>query len=205
MDLAINGGGFFRMNSGGSISYSRNGQFTIDKSGYIVNTSGARLTGYPQRPRRNHHLDPGRPATVAGRHFPQVDQHFASGVQPGRNLSHVERRGVQHGEHRDLQQLHVAVHLRQPGQCAHASMYMVKTAANTWDVFAAQDGTQIGPAIAAEESDRWAPLTSIPGRHSTTGATTLPFAISAPWRAAPPRRRPLTWIHRSTQFAAPLA
>jgi len=47
MDLAINGGGFFRMNSGGSISYSRNGQFTIDKSGYIVNTSGARLTGYP--------------------------------------------------------------------------------------------------------------------------------------------------------------
>jgi len=33
---------------------------------------------------------------------------------------------------------------------------MVKTAANTWDVFAAQDGTQIGPAIAGGGIDRWA-------------------------------------------------
>jgi flagellar hook protein FlgE len=46
LDVAINGAGFFRMNSGGVISYSRNGQFNIDKDGFIVNTSGDRLTGY---------------------------------------------------------------------------------------------------------------------------------------------------------------
>lgn len=47
LDVAINGQGFFRMNNNGSISFTRNGQFLIDKSGYIVNGSGLRLTGYP--------------------------------------------------------------------------------------------------------------------------------------------------------------
>ncbi|MCC6657304.1 MAG: flagellar hook protein FlgE [Rhodocyclaceae bacterium] len=46
LDLAINGGGFFRVNSSGTIGYTRNGQFLVDKDGYIVNTAGARLTGY---------------------------------------------------------------------------------------------------------------------------------------------------------------
>ncbi|RRN45173.1 flagellar hook protein FlgE [Lautropia dentalis] len=47
LDLGINGGGFFRMSDNGSITYTREGQFKLDKSGYIVNASGKRLTGYP--------------------------------------------------------------------------------------------------------------------------------------------------------------
>ena len=47
LDMAINGNGFFRMNTKGSISYSRDGAFQIDKNGYIVNSTGAQLTGYP--------------------------------------------------------------------------------------------------------------------------------------------------------------
>ncbi|MDO4231519.1 MAG: flagellar hook-basal body complex protein, partial [Lautropia sp.] len=47
LDLGINGGGFFRMSDNGSISYTREGQFKLDKTGYIVNGAGARLTGYP--------------------------------------------------------------------------------------------------------------------------------------------------------------
>jgi len=46
LDVAINGQGFFRMNDNGTISYSRNGQFHIDDSGYIVDASGANLTGF---------------------------------------------------------------------------------------------------------------------------------------------------------------
>jgi flagellar hook protein FlgE len=46
LDLAINGQGMFRMSDNGSISFSRNGQFNLDKSGYITNSSGRRLTGY---------------------------------------------------------------------------------------------------------------------------------------------------------------
>lgn len=46
LDVAINGGGFFRMNDNGTVVYSRNGQFSVDKDGYIVNDGNARLTGY---------------------------------------------------------------------------------------------------------------------------------------------------------------
>jgi flagellar hook protein FlgE len=46
LDIAINGGGFFRMSNNGSITYSRNGQFQMDKFGYIVDASNKRLTGY---------------------------------------------------------------------------------------------------------------------------------------------------------------
>jgi flagellar hook protein FlgE len=47
-DVAIlNGDGFFRLASqSGEIMYSRNGQFTRDKDGFIVNGQGLRLTGY---------------------------------------------------------------------------------------------------------------------------------------------------------------
>ena len=46
LDIAINGGGFFRMSNDGAITYTRNGQFQMDKAGYIVNSDGNRLTGY---------------------------------------------------------------------------------------------------------------------------------------------------------------
>lgn len=46
LDIAINGGGFFRMSNDGAITYTRNGQFQMDRFGYIVNSDGNRLTGY---------------------------------------------------------------------------------------------------------------------------------------------------------------
>ena len=48
LDVAIlSGDGFVRMAStSGEVMYTRNGQFTKDKDGYIVNANGLRLTGY---------------------------------------------------------------------------------------------------------------------------------------------------------------
>lgn len=47
MDLAINGAGFFQLTDGVSpITYSRNGQFKLDRDGYVVNNAGLRLMGY---------------------------------------------------------------------------------------------------------------------------------------------------------------
>jgi flagellar hook protein FlgE len=46
LDLAISGNGFFRMSNNGAISYTRNGQFNLDKNGMIVNSAGMQLTGY---------------------------------------------------------------------------------------------------------------------------------------------------------------
>lgn len=46
LDVAINGGGFFRMSNNGEITFTRNGQFQMDKDGYLVNAANNRLTGY---------------------------------------------------------------------------------------------------------------------------------------------------------------
>ncbi len=46
LDIAINGAGFFRIEQAGEVQYSRNGQFSLDKEGFIVNAQGAKLTGY---------------------------------------------------------------------------------------------------------------------------------------------------------------
>ena len=46
LDMAINGGGFFRMDNNGEATYQRNGQFQLDRMGFIVNPTGAKLTGY---------------------------------------------------------------------------------------------------------------------------------------------------------------
>jgi flagellar hook protein FlgE len=46
LDISINGGGFFRTTVDGAIQYTRNGQFSMDKNGGIVNAQGAKLTGY---------------------------------------------------------------------------------------------------------------------------------------------------------------
>ena len=52
LDIAINGAGFFRTEtSAGVTQYTRNGQFSLDKNGYLVTPQGANLTGYARRRR----------------------------------------------------------------------------------------------------------------------------------------------------------
>ncbi|CAG9235117.1 flagellar hook protein FlgE [Paraburkholderia tropica] len=46
LDVAINGNGFFQMSNNGTITYSRNGVFQLNKSGYIVDAAGNDLMGY---------------------------------------------------------------------------------------------------------------------------------------------------------------
>ena len=45
LDIAINGTGFFGMSQNGSTSYTRNGQFHLDKNGLIVNDQNRSLLG----------------------------------------------------------------------------------------------------------------------------------------------------------------
>ena len=46
LDVAINGGGFFKVTRDNIISYTRNGQFHTDNEGYIVNDQNYKLMGY---------------------------------------------------------------------------------------------------------------------------------------------------------------
>jgi flagellar hook protein FlgE len=47
LDMAISGDGFFTMSDSGTLVYSRNGAFTTDNQGYVVNAQNQRLQVYP--------------------------------------------------------------------------------------------------------------------------------------------------------------
>jgi len=46
LDLAISGNGFFQVSANGQLSYTRNGAFTLDRDGYIVDANNRRLQGF---------------------------------------------------------------------------------------------------------------------------------------------------------------
>ncbi len=47
LDLALSGQGFFILNDGGALAYTRAGAFQVDNQGYIVNARQQRLQAYP--------------------------------------------------------------------------------------------------------------------------------------------------------------
>ncbi|MEC8442801.1 MAG: flagellar hook-basal body complex protein, partial [Pseudomonadota bacterium] len=46
LDMAIDGNGFFILDGNGSVAYTRAGMFSLDKNGFVVANTGARLQGY---------------------------------------------------------------------------------------------------------------------------------------------------------------
>ncbi len=47
LDLALNGNGFFTVKDSSGLSYTRNGTFSLDKNGFLVNGDGQQVQAYP--------------------------------------------------------------------------------------------------------------------------------------------------------------
>jgi flagellar hook protein FlgE len=174
LDVAINGGGFYRLSDQNAISYSRNGQFQSDKNGYIVNASGLRLTGYPAN-------TAGQLNTAA-----PVDLQISKSDLPPGSTGQVTTLVNLDARETALNPLtfnptdpttynrSTSVPLYDSlGNPSTLSTYFLKTAANTWDVFAANDGTLLNGG---------APVGSL--NFLSTGtldpSSTSSFAITAP-------------------------
>jgi flagellar hook protein FlgE len=181
LDIAINGGGFFRLSTNGTINYGRNGQFQLNKDGFIVNATGARLTGYTADARGvlstgapadlNIRTDDIRPAATAVVKTQLNLDSRKTAIDPAvtpfdindpltyHNASSVtvfDSLGVSHV----MQTFYVKT-----GPIAPA------TTAPTWDVYAALDG-----ALIPQPADgKIGTLTFLPDGTVDTTATTLPF------------------------------
>ncbi len=84
MDLAINGAGFFQVSDGNNpTQYTRNGQFKIDKDGFVVNNQSQKLLGYPAT---GTGRDPARAGTAAAaadrRHRAECHQQDHARAEP---------------------------------------------------------------------------------------------------------------------------
>lgn len=179
LDMAINGSGFFRLSNNGAIVFSRNGQFHLDKSGYVINDNGARLTGYPAGP--SGIVPTASPsellisqADVAPRPTAKVDALVGldSRAAPLPPASFDPANSTTYN-------FATSTSVYDSLGNAHAlSMYFVPTGPgssgkNQWQVFATNDGTAIG-------SGSIGTLTFGSDGLIDTTATTLPFAVSTP-------------------------
>ncbi|SCX56764.1 flagellar hook protein FlgE [Nitrosospira sp. Nsp1] len=141
LDVAINGGGFFRLSDQGTISYSRNGQFHPDKDGFIVNSSGQRLTGYTAN------------ATGVVSTAAPTDLQISTADLPPAATTLVS--ALVNLDSREPALSSAAFNLADPttyhgstflpihdslGNPSTLSAYFLKTGTNSWDVFAANDG-----------------------------------------------------------------
>jgi flagellar hook protein FlgE len=146
LDMAINGGGFFRMDNNGEVTYQRNGQFQLNTLGFIVNPTGAKLTGYTAD--ASGVLLTGSPAPLSINTADLAPQ-ITSEVNVALNLDSGE--AVPATTPFDIsdptsfnRSTPVSVY-DSLGNAQMLQMFYVKTAnPGEWEVYAATDGAQIG-------------------------------------------------------------
>ena len=183
MDVAINGSGFFRMASGGVISYARDGQFSLDKNGFIVNSTGAQLTGYPAN--ANGTISPSTPLPIQlslGNIAPKATANASLSLNlDSRSITPAAAFNLTDPTSYNSSTA-LTVYDSQ-GNSHTLSLYFRTTASNTWSVYAAADGSilntgnPIGTLNFNSSGTMASNVTLNPSIPLTNGATT-PLAIA---------------------------
>jgi flagellar hook protein FlgE len=186
LDVAINGNGFFRLSGNGTVTYSRNGQFHLDKDGYLVNATGERATGYPAGP--TGQIVTATPAELRIS-FADVSPRQTSEATVVGNLDSRSQPLTAAFDPADPTTYHNATSMSvydSLGNPHTLSLYFAKTAANTWSVYGTNDGAAIGTgalgtlAFQPNGSIAAPPASSFPtaiGITSTSGAFS-PFNVT---------------------------
>jgi len=182
MDIAINGQGFFELQQNGQTLYSRNGQFQVNKEGFIVNNQGAQLLGYPadgqgviqpgvagplQLPTAG--IDPSatteitmelnldsRVAATLPATTPQVNFSDATTYNNATSLTVFDAKG----------------------QDVALTYYFQKTTTDTWNVYVTANGT----SVAVDGAGDPAPVTTInfPSNGGTPTSPSTPITLDIP-------------------------
>lgn len=211
MDLAINGAGFFQVTDGKSpTSYTRNGQFKVDREGYIVNAAGLQLMGYAANERGV--IQPGQAVAMklpTGGVAPKA----STGMDIELNLD--SRLGVtvpatgaaidfnDAGTYNNATSLTV---YDAKGQQVAMTFYFQKAGPDQWNVFATANGSTVAGVAGAPDpvgTIEFAPDGSAP----IAPVGPLTFDIPASLNAAGSETLPITGfsmdISAATQFGSP--
>lgn len=196
MDLAINGMGFFEVQQNGQTLYTRNGQFQVNKDGFIVTNTGAQLLGYPADAQGV--IQPG----VAGPlQLPTAGIEPEATTEISMEMNLDSRAGVTLPaatpavDFSDATTYNNATSLTvydQRGQPVALTYYFQKAASDTWNVYVTANGNSVGvdgagdpapvttmtfPLSGGAPTAPAGPITlDIPASVNAAGADTLPIA-----------------------------
>ena len=194
LDIAINGNGFFEVNSNGQTLYTRNGQFQADKDGYIVNNKGLQLMGYATDV--NGAIQPGIAVPL---------QLPTGGVAPKATSSNTMEMNldarlavtlpttsppIDFSDAKTYNNATSVTMFDEKGQDVAVTYYFQKAATDTWNVYATANGTPVktdanGPVpvttinFPTNGGTPTAPLGTVsfdvPATTNASGGTTLPI------------------------------
>jgi len=182
MDLAINGAGFFQLGDGNSpTTYSRNGQFKIDRDGYIINNQLKKLLGYPAS--GNGVIQPGAAVPLqlpTSGINPQVTGNITLEMNLDSRLAVTAPASGAAIDYADPTTYNNATSMTvydDKGQDVALTYYFQKTATDTWNVFITANGTTLAGSAAAP-----LPVTTItfPPNGAAPTAPVGPIAINVP-------------------------
>lgn len=157
LDVAINGDGFFRMTTAeGQVSYTRAGAFELNREGYVVDSSGRRLTGFLPDGSGGISATNPRPMQVNnGNVAPEatgsifISANLSSGDDTA--LSTAFDRSVPDNPP-DSYHFSTATTVYDSQGVDHAmTFYFVKTDVNEWELHAYLDGAALGGAATTLE------------------------------------------------------
>ena len=172
LDIAINGDGFFRLDTNGSITWSRNGQFHLDKDGYIINPTGDKLTGYTVNSLGQIVPSNPGPLQISTANFPPqatAKSEMVLNLDSREPVIAIPFNINDSTTYNKASSMTVYDSLGNP----HAlGTYYVKSAAGTWTVQGAIDGTALAPALGTLTFGATGAIASPP--------TALPFNVSVP-------------------------
>ncbi len=191
LDIAINGGGFFRMDNNGEVAYQRNGQFQLDRMGFIVNPTGARLTGYTAD--ASGVLSTGAPAPLSintADLVPQITTEVNAVLNLDSGSTPIDSSTVAFNMN-DPTTFHSSTAISvydSLGNTQTLQTYYVKQPSGAWEMYASNDGVQIVGAGANGQITDLAfnssgalttgmPLAAINVPATATGATS-PFPVT---------------------------
>jgi flagellar hook protein FlgE len=146
LDLAISGTGFFKVQAGnGDNIYTRNGQFTLNNAGLIVNSRGDKLQGFPVD------AATGRPSDVAQDILVPRGSIPPAATRSGRLELNLDARAPAIDpalvfDPANLNTFNNSTSMTVYDELGGAhimAVYMRKEASNDWSVFATVDGTQV--------------------------------------------------------------
>ena len=148
LDVAINGGGFFRLSSNGVASYARNGQFSLDRDGYVVTSSGARLTGYQADSLGQIVASTPTDLRIS---LANISPQATADARVGLNLDSRETVPAAAFAINDPSSYNSSTAMTvydSQGNSHTLTLYFRKSAANTWSVYGAGDGAQLNGGAA---------------------------------------------------------
>lgn len=151
LDLAINGAGFFQVSGGdGQTLYTRAGMFNVDREGYVSNSQGLQLMGFPAD--ANGVVQPGESkalqvptAGISPKTTGKIGMEANMDSRLGTTMPTAPAAPINFADASTYNNATSQTLYDAKGQEVAMTYYFQKSATDTWNIYASANGSPVNP------------------------------------------------------------